>query len=111
LYSNVSVISLKCVIHIVFSSLLLLSTPDSGIGLKCVIHIVFSSLLLSTPDSGIGLENGVFVTALVQGSPASREGSLTVGDRLIAVSPPPPHLIFLLFLLLFSNLYLHLHLI
>lgn len=37
-------------------------------------------------DSGIGLESGVFVTALVQGSPAAREGSLTVGDRLIAVS-------------------------
>lgn len=37
-------------------------------------------------DSGIGLESGVFVTAIVQGSPAAREGSLTVGDRLIAVS-------------------------
>ncbi|CAJ1067323.1 disks large homolog 5a isoform X4 [Xyrichtys novacula] len=37
-------------------------------------------------DSGIGLENGVFVTALVQGSPAAREGSLTVGDRLIAIN-------------------------
>lgn len=37
-------------------------------------------------DSGIGLESGVFVTAVVQGSPAAREGSLTVGDRVIAVS-------------------------
>lgn len=37
-------------------------------------------------DSGIGLESGVFVAAIVQGSPAAREGSLTVGDRLIAVS-------------------------
>ncbi|XP_041645264.1 disks large homolog 5a isoform X3 [Cheilinus undulatus] len=37
-------------------------------------------------DSGIGLESGVFVTALVQGSPAAREGSLTVGDRLIAIN-------------------------
>ncbi|CAB1312852.1 unnamed protein product [Coregonus sp. 'balchen'] len=36
--------------------------------------------------NGIGLESGVFVTALVQGSPASREGSLTVGDRLIAIN-------------------------
>lgn len=40
----------------------------------------------SSPDSGIGLESGVFVTAIVQGSPAAREGSLTAGDRLIAVS-------------------------
>uniref|UniRef100_A0A3Q2YKW1 Discs, large homolog 5a (Drosophila) n=1 Tax=Hippocampus comes TaxID=109280 RepID=A0A3Q2YKW1_HIPCM len=36
--------------------------------------------------SGIGLENGVFVTAVVQGSPAAREGTLTVGDRLIAIN-------------------------
>uniref|UniRef100_A0A8C7QWK0 Discs, large homolog 5a (Drosophila) n=1 Tax=Oncorhynchus mykiss TaxID=8022 RepID=A0A8C7QWK0_ONCMY len=42
--------------------------------------------LIGHKDSGIGLENGVFVTALVQGSPASREGSLTVGDRLIAIN-------------------------
>lgn len=38
------------------------------------------------PDSGIGLENGVFVSAIVPGSPAAREGSLSVGDRLITVS-------------------------
>ncbi|KAL0964592.1 hypothetical protein UPYG_G00326160 [Umbra pygmaea] len=37
-------------------------------------------------DSGIGLESGVFVTALVQGSPAAKDGSLTVGDRLIAIN-------------------------
>ncbi|KAM9365384.1 disks large homolog 5a isoform 2-T2 [Pholidichthys leucotaenia] len=37
-------------------------------------------------DSGIGLESGVFVAAIVQGSPAAREGSLTVGDRLIAIN-------------------------
>uniref|UniRef100_A0A8C8HV38 Discs, large homolog 5a (Drosophila) n=1 Tax=Oncorhynchus tshawytscha TaxID=74940 RepID=A0A8C8HV38_ONCTS len=42
--------------------------------------------LIGHKDSGIGLENGVFVTALVQGSPASREGSLTVGDRIIAIN-------------------------
>ncbi len=46
--------------------------------------ITFSCFCVS--DSGIGLESGVFVTAIVQGSPAAREGSLTVGDRLIAVS-------------------------
>lgn len=49
-------------------------------------------------DSGIGLESGVFVTAIVQGSPAAREGSLTVGDRLIAVSHSQP-----CFALLFST--------
>uniref|UniRef100_A0A8C9Y103 Discs, large homolog 5a (Drosophila) n=1 Tax=Sander lucioperca TaxID=283035 RepID=A0A8C9Y103_SANLU len=42
--------------------------------------------LVGHQDSGIGLESGVFVTALVQGSPAAREGSLTVGDRLIAIN-------------------------
>ncbi|TKS85696.1 Disks large -like protein 5 [Collichthys lucidus] len=42
--------------------------------------------LVGHKDSGIGIESGVFVTALVQGSPAAREGSLTVGDRLIAIN-------------------------
>ncbi|KAK2921816.1 disks large homolog 5a isoform X3 [Channa argus] len=37
-------------------------------------------------DCGIGLESGVFVAAIVQGSPAAREGSPTVGDRLIAIN-------------------------
>lgn len=49
-----------------------------------------SSFSISSPDSGIGLENGVFITAIVQGSPAAREGSLTAGDRLIAVSLTSP---------------------
>uniref|UniRef100_A0A3Q1HE28 Discs, large homolog 5a (Drosophila) n=1 Tax=Anabas testudineus TaxID=64144 RepID=A0A3Q1HE28_ANATE len=42
--------------------------------------------LVGHKDCGIGLESGVFVTAVVQGSPAAREGSLTVGDRLIAIN-------------------------
>ncbi|XP_042080279.1 disks large homolog 5a isoform X3 [Haplochromis burtoni] len=42
--------------------------------------------LMGHKDSGIGLESGVFVTAIVQGSPAARDGSLTVGDRLIAIN-------------------------
>uniref|UniRef100_A0A3Q3WVV5 Uncharacterized protein n=1 Tax=Mola mola TaxID=94237 RepID=A0A3Q3WVV5_MOLML len=42
--------------------------------------------LMGHKDSGIGLESGVFVTAIVQGSPAAKEGSLTVGDRLIAIN-------------------------
>ncbi|XP_013860552.1 disks large homolog 5a isoform X3 [Austrofundulus limnaeus] len=42
--------------------------------------------LMGHKDSGIGLESGVFVTTVVQGSPAAREGSLTVGDRLIAIN-------------------------
>ncbi|XP_054885431.1 disks large homolog 5a isoform X4 [Poeciliopsis prolifica] len=42
--------------------------------------------LLGHKDSGISLESGVFVTAIALGSPAAREGSLTVGDRLIAIN-------------------------
>ncbi|XP_035461957.1 disks large homolog 5a isoform X2 [Scophthalmus maximus] len=42
--------------------------------------------LVGNKDCGIGLEGGVFVTAIAQGSPAAREGSLTVGDRLIAIN-------------------------
>uniref|UniRef100_A0A670HVI1 Discs large MAGUK scaffold protein 5 n=1 Tax=Podarcis muralis TaxID=64176 RepID=A0A670HVI1_PODMU len=37
-------------------------------------------------DSGIGLENGVFVATVVPGSPAAKEGSLAVGDRIIAIN-------------------------
>ncbi|XP_027714724.1 disks large homolog 5 isoform X3 [Vombatus ursinus] len=37
-------------------------------------------------ESGISLENGVFAAALVPGSPAAKEGSLTVGDRIIAIN-------------------------
>ncbi|XP_029465375.1 disks large homolog 5 isoform X2 [Rhinatrema bivittatum] len=37
-------------------------------------------------DSGISLESGVLVATIVPGSPASREGSLTVGDRIIAIN-------------------------
>ncbi|XP_060625060.2 disks large homolog 5 isoform X3 [Anolis sagrei] len=37
-------------------------------------------------DSGIGLENGVLVATIVPGSPAAKEGSLTVGDRIIAIN-------------------------
>ncbi|XP_015272078.1 PREDICTED: disks large homolog 5, partial [Gekko japonicus] len=37
-------------------------------------------------DSGISLENGVFVAAVVPGSPSAKEGSLSVGDRIIAIN-------------------------
>uniref|UniRef100_A0A672Z8S6 Disks large homolog 5-like n=1 Tax=Sphaeramia orbicularis TaxID=375764 RepID=A0A672Z8S6_9TELE len=37
-------------------------------------------------ESGIGLESGVFVAALSPGSPAARDGALTVGDRLLAIN-------------------------
>ncbi|XP_077202063.1 disks large homolog 5 isoform X3 [Paroedura picta] len=37
-------------------------------------------------DSGISLENGVFVAAVLAGSPAAKEGSLSVGDRIIAIN-------------------------
>lgn len=64
----------------------------------------FHGLSLCASDSGIGLESGVFVTAIVQGSPAAREGSLTVGDRLIAVSRlpgNPPSLIYFIHIYLY----------
>ncbi|XP_054605194.2 disks large homolog 5 isoform X3 [Nothobranchius furzeri] len=37
-------------------------------------------------ESGIGLESGVFVSTLAAGSPAARECSLAVGDRLLAIN-------------------------
>lgn len=50
---------------------------------------VSSILFLSSfSDSGIGIESGVFVASLAPGSPAARECSLAVGDRLLAVSMP-----------------------
>lgn len=48
--------------------------------------ILFLSLL---SDSGIGLESGVFVASLAPGSPAVRDCTLAVGDRLLAVSILP----------------------
>lgn len=56
------------------------------------ISVIFLFFLITLPmcmislESGIGLEGGVYVTALAAGSPAAREGSLNIGDRLIAVS-------------------------
>ncbi|XP_045293750.1 disks large homolog 5 isoform X4 [Leopardus geoffroyi] len=38
-------------------------------------------------DSGICLENGVYAAAVMPGSPAAKEGSLAVGDRIVAVFP------------------------
>ncbi|XP_067433166.1 disks large homolog 5-like isoform X2 [Thunnus thynnus] len=37
-------------------------------------------------DCGIGLESGVFVATLAPGSPAVRDGALTIGDRLLAIN-------------------------
>ncbi|XP_046887625.1 disks large homolog 5-like isoform X5 [Hypomesus transpacificus] len=37
-------------------------------------------------DNGIGLESGVFVAGVASGSPAAKDGSLTVGDRVIAIN-------------------------
>ncbi|KAM6185552.1 LOW QUALITY PROTEIN: disks large homolog 5 [Rhynchocyon petersi] len=37
-------------------------------------------------DSGISLENGVYAAAVVPGSPAAKEGSLSVGDRIVAIN-------------------------
>lgn len=40
-------------------------------------------------DSGISLEAGILVASVMPGSPAAKEGSLTVGDRVVAVSINP----------------------
>ncbi|XP_063493530.1 disks large homolog 5 isoform X3 [Symphalangus syndactylus] len=37
-------------------------------------------------DSGISLENGVYAAAVLPGSPAAKEGSLAVGDRIVAIN-------------------------
>uniref|UniRef100_A0A674PCF6 Discs large MAGUK scaffold protein 5 n=1 Tax=Takifugu rubripes TaxID=31033 RepID=A0A674PCF6_TAKRU len=42
--------------------------------------------LTGNKDSGIGIESGVFVASLAPGSPAARECSLAVGDRLLAIN-------------------------
>uniref|UniRef100_A0A8C1X4A3 Discs, large homolog 5a (Drosophila) n=1 Tax=Cyprinus carpio TaxID=7962 RepID=A0A8C1X4A3_CYPCA len=42
--------------------------------------------LVGHKDAGITLEGGVYVAAIALGSPAAREGSLTIGDRLIAIN-------------------------
>ncbi|XP_010587563.2 disks large homolog 5 isoform X1 [Loxodonta africana] len=42
--------------------------------------------LCGQKDSGISLENGVYAAAVVPGSPAAKEGSLVVGDRIVAIN-------------------------
>ncbi|XP_078055665.1 disks large homolog 5a isoform X12 [Mustelus asterias] len=42
--------------------------------------------LVGYKDSGISLETGVYVATVAPGSSAAREGSLTVGDRLITIN-------------------------
>uniref|UniRef100_A0A671LVX6 Disks large homolog 5-like n=1 Tax=Sinocyclocheilus anshuiensis TaxID=1608454 RepID=A0A671LVX6_9TELE len=42
--------------------------------------------LIGHKDAGITLEGGVYVAAIAPGRPAAREGSLTIGDRLIAIN-------------------------
>uniref|UniRef100_A0A8C2VYF5 Discs large MAGUK scaffold protein 5 n=2 Tax=Chinchilla lanigera TaxID=34839 RepID=A0A8C2VYF5_CHILA len=37
-------------------------------------------------DSGISLETGVYAAAVAPGSPAAKEGTLTVGDRIVAIN-------------------------
>lgn len=36
--------------------------------------------------SGLGIESGIFVSSLLPGSPAARDGTISVGDRLLSVS-------------------------
>ncbi|XP_040294831.1 disks large homolog 5 isoform X2 [Bufo bufo] len=37
-------------------------------------------------DSGVSLETGILVASVMPGSPAAKEGSLTVGDRVVAIN-------------------------
>ena len=56
--------------------------PVTGVGVNWILPM---SALWFT-DSGICLENGVYAAAVMPGSPAAKEGSLAVGDRIVAVS-------------------------
>ncbi|XP_053548098.1 disks large homolog 5 [Bombina bombina] len=50
---------------------------------------IITPLLISLgnqKDSGISLESGVLVSAVVPGSPAAKEGTLAVGDRVVAIN-------------------------
>ena len=37
-------------------------------------------------EPGIGVEQGLYVSHIVQGSAAAKEGTLAVGDRILSVS-------------------------
>ena len=41
------------------------------------------------PDLGINVETGLYVNRIQPGSPAAREGSLALGDRVLAVNGHP----------------------
>lgn len=56
------------------------------------VHWGLSAPTLWFTDSGICLENGVYAAAVMPGSPAAKEGSLAVGDRIVAVSLGPRRL-------------------
>lgn len=51
-----------------------------------IFDCIFDGHYSSFSESGIGLESGVFVATLAPGSPAARDYTLTIGDRLLAVS-------------------------
>ena len=45
-------------------------------------------MLVVVSEPGIGIEQGLYVSHLVQGSAAAKEGTLAVGDRILSVSTP-----------------------
>ncbi|XP_075697912.1 disks large homolog 5 isoform X3 [Rhinoderma darwinii] len=46
------------------------------------LHIILGN----QKDSGISFETGILVASVMPGSPAAKEGSLTVGDRVVAIN-------------------------
>ena len=48
------------------------------------------TLFLVVSEPGIGIEQGLYVSHIVQGSAAAKEGTLAVGDRILSVSTPSP---------------------
>lgn len=69
--------------------------PGRVLGCMCAVlvdkdrvgdQVGLSSTLLWFTDSGISLETGVYAAAVAPGSPAAKEGTLAVGDRIVAVS-------------------------
>ena len=55
--------------------------------ISCV-KLLCMTLFLVVSEPGIGIEQGLYVSHIVQGSAAAKEGTLAVGDRILSVSTP-----------------------
>ena len=52
------------------------------------VELLCLTLFLVVSEPGIGIEQGLYVSHIVQGSAAAKEGTLAVGDRILSVSTP-----------------------